>query len=354
MTAADMPTDDRGRPTGGPSIAVIVPNWNDSAYLPKCLRSVLEQDDLPDEVIVVDDKSTDESVPVIRGLIEGHARARLVENAVNLGTNGALNEGLKRCTSEYVLFLSSNDFVLPGIFARARQCLARAPAIGLWSAMAWLVDEQDRRIRLHPSPVVALRDVAFSPDECVALAVRFGNWFTGTTLVYRRTALDEAGGFDPGYRGLSDLLTALVVASRHGAAYSPTPMAVVRLHAGSHLSGSLKDEAWLAQMLAKVRERGPALEPRLFTPEFLRRTELRFRFAGLRAVEGKALGQVADGFTGLRCAALKAADRLVPADWARLRIAVAFVILRPFDLYITLVHRLLGAGLVLLRLRLAK
>jgi glycosyltransferase involved in cell wall biosynthesis len=315
---------------------------------------VLDQTVPPDEVIVVDDKSTDDSVSVIQTLIDGHEHVRLIENPVNLGTNGALNQGLRQSRSEYVLFLSSNDFVLPGIFARARQCLRRSPGIGLWSAMAWLVDERDRQIRLHASPVVALRDAAFSPDECATMALRFGSWFTGTTLIYRREALDDAGGFDPGYRGLSDLLTALIIASRHGAAYSPTPMAVIRLHAGSHLSGSLKDEAWLPEMLTKLRDRGPAVEPRLFTPEFLRRTELRFRFAGLRAVEGKAMSKMAVDFKGIRRMALKAVDRLVPSGWARIRVAAAFVILRPFDILITLVHRLLGTGVVLLRLRLAK
>src|SRR5712692_1667948 len=97
-----------------PRIAVIVPNRNDSRYLPRCILSILEQEDPPDELIVVDDQSTDNSIRVVRSLIAGHDWARLIENPVNLGTYGALDKGLEVSRSEYVLFLSANDFVMPG------------------------------------------------------------------------------------------------------------------------------------------------------------------------------------------------------------------------------------------------
>ena len=62
-----------------PSLAVVVPNRNDSRYLRTCLRSVLDQAVPPDELIVVDDQSTDDSVPLIRSLIDGVPYAQLVE-----------------------------------------------------------------------------------------------------------------------------------------------------------------------------------------------------------------------------------------------------------------------------------
>src|SRR5436190_22107103 len=74
--------------------------------------------------------------------------------------------------------------------ARARACLARHPGVGLWSAMGWLVDEEDRIIRLHVSPVVALGDAYLPPQECVRLAYRVGNWFVGSTVVYHRDPLE--------------------------------------------------------------------------------------------------------------------------------------------------------------------
>lgn len=332
-----------------PSIAVIVPNRNDARYLPRCLHSVLHEEAGPEELIVVDDQSTDNSVAVIQSLIAGNPRAQLVVNRVNLGTNGALNEGLRRARSDYVLFLASNDFVLPGIFARARTCLARSPGPGLWSAMSWLVDEEDRPIRLHPSPVVALNDAFFPPERCVKLAYRFGNWFTGSTLIYNRHALQKAGGIDPGYGAPADLITALVVASRWGAACSPEPFAGIRIHAGSFSSRALNDIPGLEAMLDRLRMRGPQLSPQLFTAPFLERIALRFRFAAVRASNGSAIPDIASRVTGWKRAALLVIDRVVPATFGLLRTALAFLILRPFDILPTLWNRLLGWALVRLR-----
>ncbi len=86
----------RTSPTIEPSIAVIVPNWNDARHLPRCLRSVLDQESPPDELIVVDDASTDDSVATIKSLIAGNPRARLIENAVTQGRNRTITESLKR------------------------------------------------------------------------------------------------------------------------------------------------------------------------------------------------------------------------------------------------------------------
>jgi glycosyltransferase involved in cell wall biosynthesis len=303
-----------------PSVAVIVPNRNDAGYLPKCLRSVLDQAVRPDELIVVDDCSTDDSIAVASALLADMPHARLVRNSANLGVYGAIHEGLRHCTSEYVLFLSANDFVLPDIFARAKACLARCKRPGLWSAMAWLVDDADRRVRLHPSAVVALGEACLSPARASLLARRLGNWFTGPTVIYRRDALEAVGRFDPAYGGLADLFAALAVASLHGAGYSPEPLGAIRIHPGSYLSSTLANRESVDAMMDRLRRRGPEMAPALFTPFFIDRTTRRIQFAARRAA-GAAL-------PGL---------------------LIAFLRLRPFDLWPAIWNRALGWLFVQLR-----
>ncbi len=352
IRAVDSIASPRPSDTATPGIAVIVPNRNDSRYLPRCIRSILEQKDPPDELIVVDDQSTDNSVAVIRSLIAGQQRARLIQNPVNLGTHGAMDEGMKISRSEYVLFLSANDFLLPGIFARARSCLARHPGVGLWSAMGWLVDEEDRLIRLHVSPVVSLRDAYIPPEQCARLAYRLGNWFVGATLVYRRDAVEAAGKFDPAYMGLCDLVTTLIVASRRGAVYSPVPFGASRIHSGSYLSRTLTDNANLEAILDRLRERGPPLAPGLFTKAFLERTAHRFRFASVRASKGGNISHIATKYSGLRRFAFNGFERMLPPGFHRARVALTFIVLCPFDVLPALWNRLLGSAVVLLLLRL--
>jgi glycosyltransferase involved in cell wall biosynthesis len=306
-----------------PSIGVVLPNHNDARHLARAVRSVLDQPGGADELIIVDDKSTDGSVALIRSLIAGRSNAQLIENPVNLGVYGAVDQGLDRSRSDWVLFLAANDFVLPGIFERARACIARTPQAGLWSALSWMVDEEGQPVRLHPSPIVALRDCYLDPERCVQLALRLGNWFTGPTLMYRRSALEEAGGFDPAYMGMSDLHTALIIASRHGTAYSPVPYGVIRDHAGSYSGKTLADPVALGAMLARMADHGRRVAPALFTAAFVERTARRVRWTALRRT-GSA---------------------------TRLRLAASFAVMRPFDILPTLWYRVLGWLLVRPRVR---
>jgi glycosyltransferase involved in cell wall biosynthesis len=330
-----------------PTIAVVVPNHNDAAYLPQCLRSLREQDDPPDEVVVVDDASTDDSVAVIESVLGDWSRARVIVNPTNLGTNGALNAGLSRVTSEYVLFLASNDFLLPGIFSRARAALDATPRPAVWSAMAWLVDEHDRVVRLHPSAVVSLHDVRLAPARCAELGWRFGNWFTGTSAIYQRETLLAVGGFDAAYGAPADLITALTVASLKGAAFSPEPLCAIRVHRDSYSSRLLSDPAARERIFERLRIEGPRVAPALFTDRFVDRMALRYRFAAVRAASGDFSG-VKPYTTGFLRALIGAAECL-PRRWRALRMTLAFALLRPFDIAPTLVNRALPWMVVRLR-----
>jgi cellulose synthase/poly-beta-1,6-N-acetylglucosamine synthase-like glycosyltransferase len=326
-----------------PSIAVVLPNHNDAHHLSRAVRSVLDQSAGADELIIIDDKSTDDSVPLIRSLIAGRANACLIENPVNLGVYGAVDVGLDRSRSDWVLFLAANDFVLPGIFERARASIARTPQVGLWSALSWMVDEEGRPVRLHPSPIVALRDRYLGPERCVRLAMRLGNWFTGPTLMYRREALEEAGRFDPAYMGMSDLHTALVIASRHGAAYSPAAYGVIRDHAGSYSGKTLADPAALDRMLEGMANHGRRAAPSLFTPAFVERTARRVHWTSVRRTGSATLEAFAR-----RSPLLRMVARL---PGGRLRLAASFAVMRPFDILPTLWYRVLGWLCVRLRVR---
>jgi glycosyltransferase involved in cell wall biosynthesis len=331
------------------SLSVVIPNRNDSKYLPRCIRSIVDQSVTPDELIIIDDESTDDSVEVIRREFAGHQFARLEINPKNLGGVQTANRGLGMAKGKFLLFMGANDFILPGHFARMKACLERFPHAGLWSAMVWLCDEDDRYIRMHPSPVVALHDTYFNGKTCRAMVRSFGGWLTGQTTVYRREALLEAGALDPSLKGLNDLLAALVVASRYGAAFSPAPLGVMRIHKGAFLPETLKNTAELERILNEVRARGPKKEPELFTEEVLHRTARRFYFASLRLSDGATLDHVRT-----RCGplgrTLLALARPLPGP---LRTTLFFVATRPFDILPTLWYRLVGAGWIWVKEKLA-
>ncbi len=334
------------------SLSVVIPNHNDGRYLGESIGSVLRQRPLPDELIVVDDASTDNSVAIIQDLIRDCPFARLVRNPTNVGVNRAFNIGIREARSRYVYCLSANDFLAAGVFARARQCLERYPDAGLWSAMMWMTDQDGMSTRIYPSAVVSLRDRYFGPPECRRLARRLGSWFAGT-MIYRRDALDEVGGFDPSLGAFSDLFACLAISSRHGAIFSPVPLASLRRHEGSFLDRTLQDPIVTERVLGALLDRGRAIAPALYDEAMNRRTKARIRFAAIRSRKSFSLTEPmvarhwwAEGMLALA--------RALPASANPLKTALLFLALRPFDIAPMVWYRALGSIAVGMGVRMSR
>lgn len=86
-------------------MSVIIPNYNGALYLKEAVNSVLEQDYVNKEVIVVDDGSTDNSVELLK---EFGSKIILIESKNN-GASTARNIGISAAKGEYLAFLDSDD-----------------------------------------------------------------------------------------------------------------------------------------------------------------------------------------------------------------------------------------------------
>ncbi|MFM2287914.1 MAG: hypothetical protein RL684_1057 [Pseudomonadota bacterium] len=96
------------------SLSVIVVNYNNSRYLRKALDSVVTQSLLPEEVIVTDDCSTDDSGDIVATYASAYPFVRLRRNAINLGPAGNRDAGIRACTSRHFVTLDSDDWFESG------------------------------------------------------------------------------------------------------------------------------------------------------------------------------------------------------------------------------------------------
>lgn len=108
----------------GPSVAVVVPSWNTLAFLPRCLRSVREQDVAAD-LLVVDNGSRDRSVEYLRG--EGVEHVALPEN---VGFAAAVNLGARRVAADAILVLNADTVLEPGCLGRLVDALRGDGSLG--------------------------------------------------------------------------------------------------------------------------------------------------------------------------------------------------------------------------------
>lgn len=92
------------------TISVIIPNYNSEKYIERCLNSLVNQEYKLNEIIVVDDCSTDKSKEIIEEYEKKYDNIILHKNHKNMGVSYSRNKGIELATSEYIMFCDSDDW----------------------------------------------------------------------------------------------------------------------------------------------------------------------------------------------------------------------------------------------------
>lgn len=96
----------------GPLVSVIIPNYNNEAYIIDCLKSCASQTYQNLEIIVVDDCSTDKSRSVVEEFCDQHQHFRLVCNSTNLNVSRTRNKGIRLASGDWITTLDGDDVFL--------------------------------------------------------------------------------------------------------------------------------------------------------------------------------------------------------------------------------------------------
>ncbi len=185
-----------------PLVSVIISSYNHAAYIEASINSVLAQTYPNIELLVVDDGSSDDSVERIRALQARHGfdfRAQ-----ANQGLARTLNDCVARSRGSLIAPFGSDDIMLPERIATQVTHMQGKPEVGICAGNIQHIDAEGnalaKRDRERPFRRLNFEDV-FNSDKAGAPA---------PTLLFRREALEEVGGFDPSIR-LEDLLVELKI-----------------------------------------------------------------------------------------------------------------------------------------------
>lgn len=124
--------------------SIVTISYNQSRYLERAIRSVIAQDDVDLEYIVVDPGSTDGS----RDLIDkyrDHIDVAILDR--DEGPADGLNQGFSAATGDVFGFLNADDELLPGALARIAETFSRDPEAAVVSGCGYFVDGESRRLR---------------------------------------------------------------------------------------------------------------------------------------------------------------------------------------------------------------
>ncbi|WP_131784760.1 glycosyltransferase family 2 protein [Protofrankia symbiont of Coriaria ruscifolia] len=176
-----------------PTVSVVVPCYNYARYLVECVETVLSQEDVDPEVIIVDDASTDASATVAEALATADNRVRVIRHPTNRGHIATYNDGLAEATGDYVVLLSADDLLLPGSLARATALLDANPSVGMVYGHPTHLYEGTK----PKPPRTRVRNwTIWSGPEWIRLRCRAGiNCIFNPEVVLRTSVQREIGGY---------------------------------------------------------------------------------------------------------------------------------------------------------------
>lgn len=213
-------------------VSVLVPTYNRAALLPAALDSLLGQTRRPDEIIVVDDGSTDWTPEV---LDRYNGRIQVLQQS-NTGKSGALNRGLRSASGSVVWFFDDDDVALPDTLDRHLRALQEQPEAGFTLSPGCMCDPDPTTGNLVPWPV---QPVAVPFDSASLLAfviVAFPYPFHLQGGLVRRECVDGAGGFDADILRSQDYGFVFQLARRYRAIRLDAPSYLHRQ--GNHARGT--------------------------------------------------------------------------------------------------------------------
>lgn len=270
-----------------PRLSVLVPNFNHGRFLRESLPAVLRSRELPAEVIVIDDHSSDESWPVLEEIGRSDQRVEIHRNSENLGVVATIGRLLQLATGDYVYFAAADDLVLPGFFERSMTILGSNPEAGMCSTRSRMIDADGHDLGVLPAPFISDGPIYLPPALVRELLASVGAWFQGNTVIMRREALVDAGGYHPELESFTDSFAAHVVALRNGACYIPEPLATWRILPDTYSRRVVGDTVHRSNLLARAVSlmEGPYRSdfPRGYSRQW--RRELEFTLARAEAAD---------------------------------------------------------------------
>jgi glycosyltransferase involved in cell wall biosynthesis len=185
-------------------ISVVMPAYNSARFLAPAIRSILNQTYRNLELIIVYDRSSDDTESIIQAVAREDPRVRPL---LNQGEHRfyrlplALNNGLAACRGSFIARMDADDVALPDRLEKQLDFMLDNPDVTVCGTAAVLIDEQDRETGLH-RPVTGPRNVRILLDYATPL-------FHPTWLI-RRGILEKVPGYREMYAEDYDFLARIV------------------------------------------------------------------------------------------------------------------------------------------------
>ena len=204
-----------------PSVSVIITNYNYAQFVCSAIQSAIDQN-YPNikEIIIVDDRSTDNSVEIIKKFLENQKYTkrdfRLIINNQNGGPAGARNSGILAATGDILSFLDADDLYYPDKISKSIPYFLQ-PEVALVYSDYMVMDIKKNTFQIEFKHSYDLRMLM---NSCII----------STNSLMRMSAVQKVGLFDIRFRGTEDYHMYLKLSRENILIHIPEVLFMYRLH----------------------------------------------------------------------------------------------------------------------------
>lgn len=186
-----------------PNISVVIPAYNADMFIGRALASVENQTLRPNEVIIVDDGSTDDTALQVKEFARHSKLTIVLEQQVNQGSSAARNNGIRKAAGELITFLDADDLIYPTFLEHTVSGLIRFTDWAVCFSDRDVVDANGKFIS-HDLDHPVFRQIAKKAmgDGFIELVDEdlFSHMVAGSvipmTITCRKSFINAVGGFD--------------------------------------------------------------------------------------------------------------------------------------------------------------
>jgi glycosyltransferase involved in cell wall biosynthesis len=202
-----------------PRVSIVTPSFNQAEFIAETIGTVLSQDYPEIEYLVVDGRSTDGTLDILRSFGE---RLNWISEP-DRGQSDAINKGWRRTGGDIIAWLNADDLYRPGAVRKAVAFLLEHPTVDMVYGDCDYIDAAGALVGTHRARAADGADLLRSPVGIVPQPATF----------LRRRVLQTVGFLDETLHNALDFDYWVRVAARHEIAYLPERLAAFRVHAGS-------------------------------------------------------------------------------------------------------------------------
>jgi len=217
-------------------ISIALCTYNGSKYLPDQLKSYLDQSRLPDELVVCDDRSSDDTLQILENFKQQVTfPVHIYINEVNLGSTKNFEKAITLCTGDIIIFSDQDDVWLPAKIEKFEKIFHDHPNVGFVSSDLVNVDQNLSDLGTTMFSLLGLSDKlkqAFHSNKGFDILIR-KNFFTGASSAFRKSLLEKVVPISKQW--VHDGWISIIISVYSGIYIIDEPLTLYRQHASNQI-----------------------------------------------------------------------------------------------------------------------